>query len=140
VNVGGSNRVLAYDYWPDGSLKRRQMADGTWTGNHSYDLAGRLASLDNANGTSASEPDLFIAAMAYNARGQATSISYGNGVTTAFTYNDQRGFLTRVLSTNGATTLIDLTYGRGVRGRIGATTSPDASRSWTFGYDALGFQ
>jgi hypothetical protein len=33
-------------------------------------MAGRLQSFDNAAVTSASEPDLYIASTAYNARGQ----------------------------------------------------------------------
>ena len=128
---------LGFDYWPDGSLKRKQLADGTWTGNTVYDLAGRLASMDNASAASSTEPDLFIASTAYNARGQTASITYGNGVTTAFTYNAARGFLTRVLSSNGATTLFDQTYTRNSKGLITAIASPDASRSWTYGYDGL---
>ena len=137
ANINGADRTLAFDYYVDGSLKRKQLADGTWTGNNVYDLAGRLASMDNANTTSASEPDLFIASTAYNARGQTASITYGNGVTTAFTYNDARGFLTRVLSSNGATTLIDQNYARNTKGMVTTITSPDAGRSWTYGYDAL---
>jgi YD repeat-containing protein len=95
----------AFDYWPD----------GTWTGQYAYDLAGRLISAANTNAASASEPANFVAATQYNARGQVTSITYGNGVTTTYGYNDARGFLTRVLSVNCATTLIDLTYARNAR-------------------------
>ena len=135
--VNGADRMLAFEYYADGSLKRKQLADGTWTGNNVYDLAGRLITLDNAAVTSASEPDLFIGATQYNARGQVTSITYGNGVTTAFSYNDQRGFLTRVLSTNGATTLIDQNYTRNSKGMVTDIVSPDATRGWTYGYDGL---
>ena len=39
------------EYWQDGSLKRRKLADGFWTGNSSYDLAGRLLTVDNDNST-----------------------------------------------------------------------------------------
>ena len=66
----------------------------------------------NAATPSASEPPSFVASANYNARGQTTSITYGNGATSAYTYNDARGFLTRVLTANGATTLIDQTYAR----------------------------
>ena len=80
---------------------------------------------------------MFVASTAYNARGQTTSITYGNGATSTYSYNDQRGFLTRVLSTNGATTLLDQNYARNAKGMITATTSPEVGRSWTYGYDAL---
>jgi len=36
-----------------------------------------------------------------------------------------------------ATNLIDQTYARNSKGLITAITSPDATRSWTYGYDAL---
>jgi RHS repeat-associated protein len=129
--------VLQYEYWTDGSVKRKLLADGTWTGQYSYDLAGRLNAVANANAASASEPAMFVQSTAYNARGQTTSITYGNGATSTYSYNDQRGFLTRVLSTNGATTLLDQTYTRNAKGMITATTAPDVGRSWTYGYDAL---
>ena len=90
------DKILAFDYWPDGSIKRKQLADGTWTGQFSYDLAGRLASIGNANTPSASEPPSYIASAAYNARGQTTLIAYGNGASSAYTYNDQRGFATQL--------------------------------------------
>jgi RHS repeat-associated protein len=93
--------------------------------------------IDNAAVTSASEPDLFIQSTAYNARGQTTSITYGNGVTSTYSYTAARGFLTRVLSTNGAVTLIDQTYTRNAKGMITAIASPDAGRSWVYGYDGL---
>ena len=110
LNVNGADYVLATEYWIDGSVKRKLLADTSWTGDYTYDLAGRLASIDNANPSSASESDQFIAATNYNARGQTSSITYGNGVTSTYSYNDARGFLTRVLSTNGAVTLLDQNY------------------------------
>jgi RHS repeat-associated protein len=137
LNVNGQTKTLAYEYWPDGSVKRKQMADGTWTGQYSYDLAGRLLSIANAKPASATEPAMFISNTLYNARGQTTSIAYGNGATSIYSYNLQRGWLDRVLSVNGATTLLDQTYTRNAKGMITATTSPDVGRSWTYGYDGL---
>ncbi len=133
----GTNRVLAMEYWPDGSVKRKQLADGTWTGQYSYDLAGRLTSAANANTPSATEPSSFVASTSYNAKGQVTQIAYGNGAATAYTYNDARGFLTRVLTTNGAATLQDLTYARNAKGMITAITSPDITKNWAYAYDGL---
>ena len=91
----------------------------------------------NANVASASEPAMFVASTAYNGRGQTTSITYGNGATSTYSYNLQRGFLTRVLTSNGATTLLDQNYTRNARGMIKAITAPEAGRSWTYGYDGL---
>jgi hypothetical protein len=42
-----------------------------------------------------------------------------------------------VLSSNRGTTLIDQNYARNTKGLITAITSPDATRSWTNGYDLL---
>jgi YD repeat-containing protein len=56
-------------------------------GDYTYDLAGRLSAIDNASPTSATEPDLFIQAIQHNARGQATSVAYGNGATVAYGYS-----------------------------------------------------
>jgi hypothetical protein len=92
VSVSGSDRILYYEYWPDHSVKRKRLASGSWTGQYVYDLAGHLASIDNGNTTSSTEPNLFVTSALYNARGQTTSIAYGNGVSTAYTCNAQRGW------------------------------------------------
>jgi RHS repeat-associated protein len=137
LNVFGASRSEAYEYWTAGELKRRQLSSGMWTGLHSYDTLGRLASIDNANVTSAIEPDWFVQSVSYNARGQPLSLTHGNGVATAYTYNNQRGFLNRILTTQGATSHLDLTYARNVKGMVTGITSPDATQSWTYGYDLL---
>ena len=125
------------EYWPDHALKRKQLADGTWSGQYTYDLRGNLYGIDNAAVTSASEPDSFMQSASYNARGQVVAETKGNGVGSAYTYNPQRGFLTRILTTSGATTLQDLTYARSASGMINSITSPDLGRSWIYSYDGL---
>jgi RHS repeat-associated protein len=137
VAVNGTNRVLNFEYWPDGSLKRKQRADGVWTGQHNYTLAGELFSIDNATTTSTSEPDLYITGIVYNGRGQATTVNYGNGVTVTNTYNDQRQWLNRTVAMQGATLLQDETYARNAKGMINSVTTPLAGRNWTYTYDAL---
>jgi RHS repeat-associated protein len=138
-----TGKSLNYDYWIDGSVKRKQLADGTWTGQYVYDLAGRLQSVANSNVPSATEPAMFVASTAYNARGQTTKIVYGNGASTDYTYNDARGFLTRVLTANGGVTIFDQNYTRNAKGMItsitalGASNAADPARSWTYTYDAL---
>jgi RHS repeat-associated protein len=138
-----TGKSLNYDYWMDGSVKRKQLADGTWTGQYVYDLAGRLQSVANSNVPSATEPAMFVASTAYNARGQTTKIVYGNGASTDYTYNDARGFLKRVLTVGGGVTIFDQNYTRNSKGMItsinalGASNVADPARSWTYSYDAL---
>jgi YD repeat-containing protein len=108
--VSSADRTLAYDYYLDGAVKRKTLADGKLTGDFVYDLAGRLQAIANVTPTPSGEPASYISTTAYNARGQTTSITYGNGVTSTYGYNDARGFVTRIMATNGATTLMDQTY------------------------------
>jgi YD repeat-containing protein len=134
-----TSKTLETEYWQDGSLKRRKLADGVWTGNHSYDLAGRLAAIDNANATSATEPDLYIQSAQYNARGQTTAITYGNGVTSTYTYNPARGWLNQVKAVNGAAPLLEQSYTRNARGMITqiSAAAGDTGRSWSYDYDGM---
>jgi RHS repeat-associated protein len=83
-------------------------------------------------------PTSFVQSTAYNARGQTTLITYGNGVSTTYAYNDQRGFLNSVTTKNSAASLLDLSYARNAKGMITATTAAnDNGRSWAYSYDAL---
>jgi RHS repeat-associated protein len=137
------DRTLGFEYWADGSLKRKQRADGAWTGDHTYDLAGRLYAVDNAAATSATEPDYFISGINYNARGQATVIVYGNGAAAGYTYDDARGFLSRAYLIQGTVVPFDLRYTRNAKGMITGVANYvtggayDATRSWTYTYDGL---
>ena len=137
IGVNARDYAQNFEYWSDGSLKRKRLADGTWTGTYTYDVAGRLISIGNANTPSASQPAQYIASASYNARGQTTSIAYGGGTSTSFSYNDQRGFLTRVFTQKDGQTLLDLSYSRNAKGLITAIASPDPSRAWAYGYDEL---
>jgi YD repeat-containing protein len=135
--INGLTRTVNLEYWPDGSLKRRQGADGIWAGPYTYDVAGRLTAIDNPQATSATEPDLYISSMAYNARGQATSVTYGNGVVASYVYDAGRGWLTSSKVLQGANLLLEQSYTRNPRGMITSITSPDPARSWLYGYDGL---
>ncbi|MEY3083164.1 MAG: hypothetical protein RJA94_3149, partial [Pseudomonadota bacterium] len=137
LDVNGQNFAQSFEYWPDGTLKRKQLADGTWTGTYRYDEAGRLFSIGNANAPSGSEPEQYIASILYNGRGQTTAITYGGGVTTSFGYNEARGFLTRVLTQRNGQAQLDLSYSRNAKGLITAVSSPDPTRAWAYGYDGL---
>ena len=124
-------------YWPDGSVKRKTLADGFVTGLYLYDAAGRLVSIGNDAAASSTEPFDFINAIAYNARGQTSSITYGDGTTTAFTYNAARGWLQQVLATRDGVALLDQSYTRNDKGMITQITSPDPANRWTYAYDGL---
>jgi len=91
IAIEGADRTLETEYWPNGAVKRHRMADGNWTGLYGYDGFGRLVSLDNAQPASSAEPDLFVTATTWNARGQTETIAYGYGATATYTYNPQRG-------------------------------------------------
>ncbi len=97
-------------------------ATDPWT----YDEAGRLKSIPGH------------ATFFYNARGQVTAANYANGVSTVNTYNDQRGWLMRVVTSAGATALQDINYARAATGRIASVVSAGRpADSWTYTYDDL---
>jgi hypothetical protein len=139
--VLGIDRVTQYEYYPNGSLKRKQLPDGTWTGVHTYDAAGRLSSIDNANAASSSEPDMFLQSVQYNARGQVTSYTHGNAITTTMSYNAARGWLDSTQSGyGGGGGVFSKTYSRHANGAIASTTIYYqwlGSRSWAYTYDGL---
>jgi RHS repeat-associated protein len=132
------SRTLQYEYWSRGELKRKQLLDGTWTGLHTYDLAGRLLSIDNAAVISATEPDYFLQSQQYNARSQVTSLNYGSGLSAIFTYNNVRGFLSEITGTKAGATVMSQIYARNAKGQI---TGVSSSMPWTdmktYEYDAL---
>jgi hypothetical protein len=72
-------------------LRRKQLPDANWTGVHAYDTAGRLYSIDNANPTSANEPDWYVSSVLYNARGQVTQMEKGDFVRSTYAYSAPRG-------------------------------------------------
>jgi RHS repeat-associated protein len=119
--------------------KTHSNTDGTWTGAYKYDLARRLVSIDNAatTVTTTAEPNFFISAIAYNARGQATSITYGNGATASYTYNPARGWMDGVTAVNAGLTQLSQTYTRNQKGMITAVASPTTGMAWTYAYDGL---
>ena len=137
LSVNGGTRALNYEYWTDGTLKRKQAADSVWSGQYSYDLRGNLFSIDNAATASTSEPDWYISGIQYNARGWATNVTYGNGVAATLTYNAPRGWLTRNQVLQGATALQDETYARNSKGQLTSIASLLAGRNWAFTYDGL---
>jgi hypothetical protein len=76
----------------------------------SYDPASLLGGLDGRLRGSA-ETATFAGRIEYNARGQRTLIRYGNGTSTAYSYDPLTFRLTRLVTRRGARRLQDLTYG-----------------------------
>jgi hypothetical protein len=79
----------------------------------------------------------------YEADGQTSSISYANGVSTAFAYSPERRWL-NVIETRGPVDasgsgplLQSLAYSRDDLGRISGVASNRARESWSYGYDTL---
>lgn len=117
-------------------LLAKSYSDGDAVGSVStpwtYDEAGRLKAIPG-----------HVNSFFYNARGQVTAANYANNVATTNTYNDQRNWLLRVVTSSGATNIQDVNYTREYTGRIAAVTAKDASgvtvpaESWLYTYDSL---
>jgi RHS repeat-associated protein len=136
--VNGADRTLTYEYWANGALKRKQLPDGQWTGDHTYDLAGRLAAIDNLNTTSGTEPDKFVVGVTYNLRGQPLTMTYDGGRTTSYSYDAARGWVNAVTVNQGASNLSTSTYTRRANGMITALNVTDAAgvRNKAYAYDS----
>jgi RHS repeat-associated protein len=127
--IDGTDRVVTHNLAPRGEVLWKTYPDGfagstssRWT----YDANGRLVTI----------PDL-VTATTYNARGQVKTITFQNGVTTTYTYNDARGWLMGLVTARGGTNLQSLTYTRDATGKITAIASPNTGESWTYTYDDL---
>jgi RHS repeat-associated protein len=79
----------------------------------------------------------YITGMTYETDGQTKSVSYKNGVTTTFTYNQNRRWLDTRISALGVQQLIKDTYTRDAAGRISNIASLDTNDTWTYAYDGL---
>lgn len=80
----------------------------------------------------------YITATEYEADGQTKSISYANGVSTAFTYSPTRRWLTRIVTTApGSVVLMDTSYTRDAAGRITAIDGLTPAEDWNYSYNHL---
>jgi len=153
------DRILETQYWASGAISRKQNKVSTGgatattafqTGTFVYNSAGSLLRIgddyttgnpagyfDCGTSSTSSEPEDFLCGMTYNARGQMTSATYGDGTTTTWTYDTNRGWLTEVKTLSGTTSLMDETYARNDKGLITGLTALTTSRSWDYSYDAL---
>ncbi|HLG15431.1 MAG TPA: RHS repeat-associated core domain-containing protein [Blastocatellia bacterium] len=87
------------------------------------DSRGRLSGLDKVD-AGGGVLTSYLASLGYNAAGQVTGVTLGNGVTESYTYDAQRLQLTRQQATKGVTTLMDLNYSyQAQAGQNGAGTT-----------------
>jgi YD repeat-containing protein len=132
--LAGQTYWQRQDFEAGGHLVAKSWSDGDAVGSAAavasgwqYDTGGRLASIPG-----------HVTAFEYNGRGQVVRAAYANGVVTANTYNNARGWLTRVLTAKGSTVLQDIAFTRDAAGRITALTSAGRpADSWTYTYDDL---
>jgi|GEM_PF-703332 len=164
-NASRQDRIVETQYWASGAISRKVHSVSTGggaaitafqTGTFVYNSAGSLLRIgdDYATGkppgyfdcgtsSTSSEPEDFLCGMTYDARGQMTAATYGDGTKTTWTYDTNRGWLTHILTTGSGATLLDETYVRNDKGLITAITAKTTgdvavpARSWAYAYDAL---
>ncbi len=82
----------------------------------------------------------YITSTTYEPDGQTSTITYTNGVTTTFTYDPKRRWLTKIVTLKDTTGILNEAYERDKTGRItkvdvgGSSTAYD----WVYKYDRLG--
>jgi RHS repeat-associated protein len=120
VNMYAGGQVNYKSYWAStGSA----IATNVWE----YDELGRLKSIPG-----------MIVSQDYEADGQTKAITYANYVTTSFTYDVNRRWLSRVTTKDfPGNVLIDNVYTRDVGGRILGIDAPRATDDWFYAYDTL---
>ena len=141
LDINGVERTLGTEYWPNGAVKKKYLADGSSTGDYIYDNAGALSRI--ANLSNGSSPANYITSIIYNPRGQAIDINSGNSTHSFFTYDDKRGWLTRLRTLQGAAEIIDLNCVRNLNGQHKSVTSLTGDtafygpRNWVYTYHEL---
>lgn len=102
-------------------------------------LASAPAPLPPLEGSSVppSAGEVYIQDVDYNALGQMTSVEFGNGVVTTYTYSAQTLRLSKIKTVKGATVLQEFNYSYDGVGNITAIEDLVNTGSQTFQYDAL---
>ena len=114
-----TGRVVARS-WPDGDVT------GTAANPMKYDRAGRLRYVPGA-----------VSSLTYDAAGRTLKAIYPNGVTSTFTYDLWRGWLTAVSHTEAGTEFDRRDYGHDPGGRITRIDAATSGDGWTYSYDRL---
>ena len=128
--MDGNDNVMTHGLGPWGEVLWKTYHDGDSVGSTSnrwtYDSHGRLNAV----------PGL-VSSTLYNKRGQVTSISYPNGVSTTYTYNDLRGWVMSIAHSNASGTIQTQNYTRDAAGKITVITAANGGESWSYAYDEL---
>ncbi len=148
--------ALAYDARGNVTLDSRTIGGVAHETRYAYDLADNLARIVHPSGRivaygrdalgrvsaitlqddAAAAPVAVASDIAYHPFGPVASLTFGNGVTVAYAY-DQNYRLTDIDAADGVASVQDLTLGYDLSGDITAITDNlDAARSQSFGYDA----
>ena len=150
----------SFDYDSLGRLVKEQktISGTTYTIQRSYDLLGRLVSLtypdsDVASYTYNSQGGIetialdslvtghqsLVTDVGYNAAGQLTKISYGNGTVSDYTYDPQTLRLSSLVTSHQSlnTILQDFSYAFDAVGNVSAITDRVHTSSQSFQYDNL---
>jgi RHS repeat-associated protein len=135
VNAVSACHSISYGYDAYGRLS----TTATWPEEEetttTYDGNGRPVTL---KGTLNGATTTYVSNATYNARGQVTSLSYGNGTTTNNTYDPARQWLTSAAVTLGSTTIYQASYAYDRAARITASSSStDYYLDNSYGYDDL---
>ncbi|HEY3358302.1 MAG TPA: RHS repeat-associated core domain-containing protein, partial [Polyangia bacterium] len=115
------NGRLTSETYPDGEVVT-----------YVYGTAG--TALGRLTGVTGSQAGVIVADVAYDSRGQMSTITYGNGVTTSYLHDPSSDRTTRIAI--GALANID--YGYDAAGRVTTMSSGQLGlTNWTFAYDDL---
>ena len=149
--VGTASYAISYQYNVAGEITQITYPSGRAI-QQNYDPVGELCEVAPPTGAqcgSSSTP--YANAYAYNAAGQLTSFSYGNGIAATFGFSPNRSELVSLSYAKGSQTLFSLNYfyqtdstncpnsPAGNNGQIQCITDAvDSGRTVSYGYDPLG--
>ena len=130
--IGAKNYTISYHY-ANGQLDYTTYPSGRIV-YQDHDSIGRLSQIRTGGAT-------IFSIGSYNAAGEILTTTYGNGMTGAYTYNNQLQ-LGSISASNAGTSVLNLTYNYGGvndNGQIsGITDGVTAANSTSYVYDELG--
>ncbi len=143
--------ITTFSYDNMGQVTRTDIAVSgmTYTTQTTYDILGRVVNLiypdtstimHTYNGPQLSQvkegSTIYASYGGFNAQGEPSTLTLGNGVVTSYTYDPNNYRLKTLNTVKGALTLQDLTYGFDAGGNVTTLTDP-LKGNQTFNYDGL---